>query len=194
MFAFAMRSGLGVQRGWFDMTGILLGVGDNSGFETKGFPVMASLNETHDPTLQSWVESATAASGFPIQNLPLASFRRAGSGESFRPGVAIGDQVLDLAAARRHLRGDWGEALAAPTLNPLMALGPDAAAMLRAALSRALRKGSGLAGALKEALVPMSGVQFAVPAAIGDYSDFYTSIHHATNIGRLFRPDNPLLP
>ena len=155
---------------------------------------MASLNETHDPSLQSWVESANAASGFPIQNLPFASFRRAGSREPFRLGVAIGDQVLDLSIARKHLRGDWGEALAAPTLNPLMALGPDAASMLRSALSRALGKGSGLAEALKAALVPATGVEFAVPATIGDYTDFYTSIHHATNIGRLFRPDNPLLP
>jgi len=155
---------------------------------------MASLNETHDPSLQSWVESANAQSGFPIQNLPFASFRRAGSNEPFRLGVAIGDQVLDLCLARKHLRGDWGEALSAPTLNPLMALGADAAAMLRSALSRALTKGSGLADALKGALVPASAIEFAVPAIIGDYTDFYTSIHHATNIGRLFRPDNPLLP
>src|SRR5690348_5061617 len=155
---------------------------------------MASLNETHDPSLQSWVDSANAASGFPIQNLPFASFRRAGSNDSFRLGVAIGDQVLDLSLARRHLRGDWGEALAAPTLNPLMALGPDAASMLRSALSRALGKGSGLADALRAALVPASGAEFAVPATIGDYTYFYTSIHNATNDGRLFRPDSPLLP
>ena len=155
---------------------------------------MASLNETHDPSLQSWVESANAGSGFPIQNLPFASFRRSGSRDAFHLGVAIGDQVLDLSAARKQLRGDWGDALAAPVLNPLMALGADAASMLRSALSRALRKGSGLAEALKGALVPMSGVEFALPATVGDYTDFYTSIHHATNIGRLFRPDNPLLP
>ena len=69
---------------------------------------MASLNETHDPSLQSWVDSANAGSGFPIQNLPFASFRRKGSNDAFHLGVAIGDQVLDLPIARKHLRGDWG--------------------------------------------------------------------------------------
>jgi fumarylacetoacetase len=155
---------------------------------------MASLNETHDPSLRSWVESANAGTGFPIQNLPFASFRRAGSNESFHLGVAIGDQVLDLSVARTQLGGDWHGALGHSTLNALMALGPEAASALRLAISRALRKGSDFAGALRGALVAASGVEFALPATIGDYTDFYTSIHHATNIGRLFRPDNPLLP
>ena len=155
---------------------------------------MASLNETHDPSLKSWVPSANAGSGFPIQNLPFASFRRAGSGDPFRLGVAIGDQVLDLAAARAHLKGDWNAALGEPKLNALMALGADANSALRLALSRALREGSSSAGALRGLLVPATSVELAVPAHIGDYTDFYTSIHHATNIGRLFRPDNPLLP
>ncbi len=155
---------------------------------------MASLNETHDPSLKSWVESANADSGFPIQNLPFASLRRAGSAEPFRLGVAIGDQVLDLSIARAHLPGAWGDALAAPRLNALMALGAEASSGLRLALSRALRQGSDAAGKLRAALVPVSQVEFGLPATIGDYTDFYTSIHHATNIGRLFRPDNPLLP
>ena len=155
---------------------------------------MASLNETHDPSLKSWVESANGASGFPLQNLPFASFRRAGSAEPFRLGVAIGDQVLDLAAARAHVRGDWDRALGEPRLNALMALGADASSALRLALSRALREGSALAGPLRAALVPMKSVEYGLPAKIGDYTDFYTSIHHATNIGKLFRPDNPLLP
>jgi len=101
---------------------------------------MASLNETHDPSLKSWVESANGASGFPLQNLPFASFRRAGSAEPFRLGVAIGDQVLDLAAARAHVRGDWDRALGEPRLNALMALGAEASSALRLALSRALRE------------------------------------------------------
>jgi len=155
---------------------------------------MASLNETHDPSLKSWVESANGASGFPLQNLPFASFRRAGSAEPFRLGVAIGDQVLDLAAARAHVRGDWDRALGEPRLNALMALGAEGNGALRLALSRALREGSALAGSLRAALVPMKSVEYALPANIGDYTDFYTSIHHATNIGKLFRPDNPLLP
>ena len=151
-------------------------------------------NETHDPKLGSWVASATAESGFPIQNLPFGVLRRRQSGEDFRVGVAIGAEVLDMTAARDAIGGEAAKAAAAQTLNPLMALGADAAAALRLALSRALRKGSASEAELRPALVPMSAVEYALPAHIGDYTDFYTSIHHATNIGRLFRPDNPLLP
>jgi fumarylacetoacetase len=152
-------------------------------------------NETHDPALRSWVESANRDSGFPIQNLPFAAFRRAGSGEPFRIGVAIGDSILDLSAARGILSHAAGAAeCAAPTLNAFMALGPKASSAMRLALSRALREGSKDAAPLRPCLVPQASAQFAVPAQIGDYTDFYTSIHHATHIGRLFRPDNPLLP
>jgi fumarylacetoacetase len=161
---------------------------------------MSLLNETHDPRLRSWVASANAPGGdFPIQNLPFAVFRRAGTEETFRGGVAIGDAILDLAAAHRAgvFAGAAGQAAAACTgaaLNALMALGPAAWSELRLALSRALRAGSGLADALGRSLVPQSDAQYNVPAVIGDYTDFYTSIHHATKVGRLFRPDNPLLP
>ena len=155
-----------------------------------------ALNETHDPKLASWIESAnTADTDFPIQNLPLGVFRPAGSGEGYRGGVAIGDQVLDLAAALESgaLSLPGAAAAALPQLNEFMAAGPPAWAALRLALSRALRHGSPQR-ALASHLLPQAEAQYALPARIGDYTDFYTSIHHATAVGRLFRPDNPLLP
>lgn len=161
---------------------------------------MTMLNETHDPALRSWVVSANvAANDFPIQNLPFASFRRQGSGESFRGGVAIGDQILDLAAVARAglFGGDAAQAVQAgaqPRLNALMALGAPIWSALRLALSRALREGSAEQVVLQGCLVPQAQAEYGVPAHIGDYTDFYTSVHHATNIGKLFRPDNPLLP
>ncbi|MEO0318987.1 MAG: hypothetical protein RL404_2664 [Pseudomonadota bacterium] len=161
---------------------------------------MSQINETHDPSLTSWVASANQpGTDFPIQNLPFAVFRRKGSQEAFRGGVAIGDQVLDLAAVATSgvLSGgaaSAAQAASADKLNALMALGQPAWSALRLALSRALRSGSGDEGKLANCLVPMASVEFALPAQIGDYTDFYTSIHHATNIGKLFRPDNPLLP
>jgi len=159
-----------------------------------------ALNESHDPQLQSWIESAnTADTDFPIQNLPLAVFRPAGSGEAFRGGVAIGDQVLDLAVALKSgaLSAPGAAAAAAaalPQLNEFMAAGPQAWTALRLALSRALRRGATQRAALSSCLLPQAEAQYALPARIGDYTDFYTSIHHATAVGRLFRPDNPLLP
>jgi fumarylacetoacetase len=162
---------------------------------------MPGLNETHDPALRSWVESANAAeTDFPIQNLPFGVFRRAGTAEPFRGGVAIGDQILDLAAVRaqRAIRGAAAatalRAASGAALNPLMAMGPEAWSALRLALSRALRAGSQAQAKLAGALVPQRGAELAAPATIGDFTDFYTSIHHATAVGRLFRPDNPLLP
>ena len=158
------------------------------------------LNETHDPSLTSWVATANQpGADFPIQNLPFAEFRRQGSHEAFRGGVAIGDQVLDLAAlaASGVLSGDALKAAQAAShdkLNALMALGQPAWSALRLALSRGLRHGSADEVRLAACLVPMSAVEYGLPAQIGDYTDFYTSIHHATNIGKLFRPDNPLLP
>jgi fumarylacetoacetase len=154
-----------------------------------------ALNETHDPRLQSWVASANAAgTDFTIQNLPLGVFRRAGSSEAFRGGVAIGDQILDLAAALNARAIGVPAAVAQPVLNEFMAAGPQAWAALRLALSRALRSGSTQRAALQSCLLPQVEAQYALPARIGDYTDFYTSIYHATAVGRLFRPDNPLLP
>jgi fumarylacetoacetase len=158
------------------------------------------MNETHDPRLRSWVSSANApGQDFPIQNLPLGVFRPAGSTAEYRGGVAIGEQVLDFAAAyesgifagpARHAAMLAGRS----SLAALMAAGPAAASALRLALSRALRVGSAQQSTLESALVPRSAVELALPAPIGDYTDFYTSIHHATAVGRLFRPDQPLLP
>jgi fumarylacetoacetase len=156
-----------------------------------------ALNETHDAGLASWVPSANArGTDFPVQNLPLGVFRRAGSGEAFRGGVAIGDQILDLAAALNagELAGSGLAAAAQPTLNEFMAAGPQTWSALRLALSRALRAGSGQRAALSSCLVPQAQAQYALPARIGDYTDFYTSIHHASAVGALFRPDSPLLP
>ncbi|HVH85075.1 MAG TPA: fumarylacetoacetase, partial [Steroidobacteraceae bacterium] len=161
---------------------------------------MAGVDATHDPQLTSWVASANdPGSDFPIQNLPFAAFRRAGSREPFRGGVAIGAEILDLGAlaAAAPFGGVAREALAAaahPSLNALMGSGPAASAALRGALSEALRTGSPLAARLQTALVPQSAAEYRVAADVGDYTDFYASIHHATSVGRLFRPDQPLLP
>ena len=158
------------------------------------------LNETHDPALRSWAASANApGTDFPIQNLPFGVFRRRGSDEHFRGGVAIGDQVLDLAAVLQagvlpaHAVGA-AQAAAGETLNALMALPPPSWSALRRALSRLLREGAEERAALQGALVAQAHVEHAVPAAIGDYTDFFTSIDHATNAGRQMRPDQPLLP
>ena len=161
---------------------------------------MQILNETHDPALRSWVASANQAqTDFPIQNLPFAVFRRQRSTEAYRGGVAIGDQILDLAAvaARGVLSGAAAAAVQAASgdsLNALMALGQPAWSSLRLALSRALRDGATEQAKLTACLVAQAAAEYSLPARIGDYTDFYTSIHHATNIGRQFRPDNPLLP
>jgi fumarylacetoacetase len=160
----------------------------------------AGLDPTHNPKLRSWVSSANLPGGdFPIQNLPLAVFRRSGGGENFRCGVAIGDSVLDLGALDmlNPFGGLEAEALAAcaePSLNRLMRLGRKAWVALRRELSKCLREGSPRATELAAALIPQSQVEFTLPARVGNYTDFYTSIHHATAVGRLFRPDQPLLP
>jgi fumarylacetoacetase len=161
---------------------------------------MTYLNETHDPALQSWVVSANVPdNGFPIQNLPFGIFRNAGSTEALRPGTAIGDKILDLAALARSKpwTGLAAEALDACTgsdLNPLMGLGSAHWSALRLALSRALRTGSPMQATLEPMLVDRDKAELALPARIGDYTDFYISIHHATAVGKQFRPDNPLLP
>lgn len=162
------------------------------------------LNETHDVNLRSWVVTANQpGSDFPVQNLPFGVFRRAGSNQPFRIGVAIGDQILDLAAAHAvhafagytELQGGYfTAAMHAPDLNALMALGAPVWSALRLALSRVLREGASQQGMLQACLLPQSAAEFTVPARIGDYTDFYTSVHHATAVGKLFRPDNPLLP
>ena len=158
------------------------------------------LNETHNPALVSWVESANVEdSDFPIQNLPFASFKVKGSAEGFRGGVAIGDQVIDLKAlfALEIFDGDAQMALeqcCQSQLNAFMAMGKQYWSALRKALSQALTQGSELQAKLASCLVAQQNVEYALPCQIGDYTDFYTSIHHATSVGKKFRPDNPLLP
>ena len=158
------------------------------------------LNETHDPALTSWVSSANqSGTDFPIQNLPFAVFRTKDSEEAFRGGVAIGDQVIDLAAVSKSglfsgTAQQAIEACASDELNTFMAMGKEAWSALRLALSKALREGSAEQVTLAECLIAQDNVEYALPCNIGDYTDFYTSIHHATSVGKKFRPDNPLLP
>ncbi|MFN2564755.1 MAG: fumarylacetoacetase [Gemmatimonadaceae bacterium] len=160
-------------------------------------------DETHRPDLRSWVESANdTRTDFPIQNLPFGVFRRRESNELPRVGIAIGDQILDLAAAAR--RGAFAphsaaslaaDQCAGPTLNLLMARGRAGARALRRAVSRFLSAdASGTPSGATAVLVSQSDAELLVPAAIGDYTDFYASVYHATNVGSMFRPDSPLLP
>ncbi len=159
-----------------------------------------TINKTHDPELASWVQSANRKDcDFPIQNLPFSVFKRKGENEAFRGGVAIGDQVLDLAALKetKIFGGPEAEALdaaAQSSLNAFMSLGPSAWSRFRTTLSECLKTQSPHAALLESCLVPQDVAEYQVPANIGDYTDYYTSIYHATNIGRLFRPDNPLMP
>jgi fumarylacetoacetase len=148
----------------------------------------------------SWVASANHPDcEFPIQNLPYGVFRRAGHN---RVGVAIGDQILDLhACAEQGVLASLPDPLIAACrarlLNPLMALGPAAWSALRRCLTALLDEehaGPETRSRLAPLLVPMRDAEMQLPARIGDYTDFYASIHHATRVGKLFRPDNPLLP
>jgi fumarylacetoacetase len=155
------------------------------------------IDATHDPALRSWVTSANVeTTDFPVQNLPFGRFRR--GAQTWRVGIAIGDQVLDL--NRAATAGAWPDdvhpllaPLAAGDLNAFMALGAPARRRLRAVLSQALAVG-GAEAALAPCLVPQAEVELGLPCRIGDYTDFYVGIHHATAVGRLFRPDSPLLP
>jgi fumarylacetoacetase len=162
--------------------------------------VFDRLDATHDPKVRSWLAAANGSGcAFPIQNLPFGVFRRARSAEPFRGGVAIGDQIVDLAALAEAdlFTADAAEAVRAgslPSLNSLMQLGPQSSSALRHALFDALMQGSVHERALRNCLVAQADAAFSLPAQIGDYTDFYISIHHATAIGRQFRPDNPLLP
>ncbi len=147
---------------------------------------MHDINETHAPTLRSWVESANVSGcDFPIQNLPFGRFRPADGTEPWRIGVAIGDQVLDLQAT--HL-------IETDDMNALMAATPEEQSALRRAISEGLRADSPLQSAWELATYGQGAVEMTLPCRIGDYTDFYTGIHHATAVGKLFRPDQPLMP
>lgn len=163
---------------------------------------VTGANETHDPGLASWVESANApGADFPIQNLPFGVRADPETGRG-RVGVAIGDRILDVAAARAAglLGAEADEAAAAcggETLNALMALGGRQWSALRRAVSRMLRADTAEGKAAQAAdgiLAARAGARMLLPSAIGDFTDFYASLHHATNVGRMLRPDNPLMP
>ncbi len=155
---------------------------------------MIALDETHDPLAKSWVSGAQATD-FPPQNLPIGIFGRAG--ESPRGGIAIGDKILDLAAAATAglFSGDALIAARAAgniTLNELMALGPAAWAALRLQTFRLLTDGTHQSSVIPH-LVSMTSATLHLPTRIGNFSDFFASIFHATNGGKLFRPDRPLM-
>jgi fumarylacetoacetase len=162
------------------------------------------MNETHDPALRSWIDSANEEnSDFPVQNLPYGVFKRRETSEAVRVGVAIGDQIFDIAAANEAgLFDDESRkaagACAHNSLNSLMALGLEHWSGLRRRLSEILRVDTPLAGESRgkaeSCLVPIAEAELRLPARIGDYTDFYASVYHATNVGSMFRPDNPLLP
>jgi fumarylacetoacetase len=154
------------------------------------------MDATHDPHLESWVTSANGHKEFPIQNLPLGIFSLAGGAP--RGGIAIGDSILDVGALGRSglLTGDANTAAAAAsgaTLNPLLGLGGRHRRALRGAVSELLCTAAA-APALRDLLHAAKDCVLHLPAAIGDFSDFYAGIHHALAVGRLFRPDDPLLP
>jgi fumarylacetoacetase len=151
------------------------------------------IDETHDPALKSWVESANGHADFPIQNLPLGIV--APGGGTPRAAVAVGDAALDLraAAAAGLVTDDLSKALSATTLNDLLAMKGPSRRMLRRRVSELLSEERHRA-AVEPLLFDRTESDCRLPASIGDYTDFYVGIHHATNVGRLFRPDNPLLP
>ncbi|ATN36951.1 fumarylacetoacetase (plasmid) [Rhizobium sp. ACO-34A] len=150
------------------------------------------VDETHDPARRSWVRSAQNHRDFPLQNLPLGIFLPP-SGGAPRGGIAIGDQVLDLAETRLPgSAADLAELCAGRDLNALLALGADARRSLRHAVFRLLAEGQNSRSTA--VLHPQISCRMQVPATVGDYTDFYAGIHHARNVGKQFRPDAPLLP
>jgi fumarylacetoacetase len=146
---------------------------------------MTDLDHTHDPALQSWVESANRpGTAFPIQNLPFGMYRKRGEAGTFRACTAIGDQLLDLVAVDAEYKGD---------LNALASEGRGQWQQLRHALSKALSHADER-GRVERFLVSMHEVELGVPVTPRDYTDFFTSYFHAYNAGKLFRPDDPLTP
>jgi fumarylacetoacetase len=155
------------------------------------------INETHDASLKSWVESANAPdTDFPIQNLPFCAFQQIGVHSTERIGVVIGNQVLNLSTFCQEFFLD-GFSTMFPhirQLNLLPTLPTKFQTSLRKRLSELLREDSSEKENIAKHLIPIEEVTFEVPWFIGDYTDFYCSIFHATNVGSMFRPDNPLLP
>jgi len=153
------------------------------------------IDSTHDAQRRSWVDSANGHADFPIQNLPLGRFSPPGDQVS-RPGVAIGDSILDLSslAGRSDLAPALRAALQSETLNALMALPAGMRRTLRVLLVELLDADTGPHAAIERALHASAACTFHLPARIGDYTDFYAGIHHATTVGELMRPENPLMP
>ena len=152
---------------------------------------MTTIDETHAIDLPCWVDNAMGHPDFPVQNLPLGIFSPANG--SARPGVAIGDHILDLAAIGDHLPDAVRPLLGDDCLNRMLALPATDRVVLRRTLSRLLCDRDAQP-VLAAALHAQAHCTLHLPARIGDYTDFYVGIHHATNVGTLFRPDNPLLP
>ncbi|NNM71592.1 fumarylacetoacetase [Enterovirga aerilata] len=154
----------------------------------------ARLDGTHDPALRSWVPSADGHPDFPIQNLPLGIFSPTGGAR--RAGIAIGDRILDLRGIAGLLSGEAARFVeaAGETLNGALALGAGPRRALRLRICELLRQGSPERAGIEPHLHEAASCTLHLPAAVGDYTDFYVGIHHATNVGRQFRPDNPLLP
>ena len=156
------------------------------------------LNETHDPKLLSWVDSANDTSGdFPIQNLPFGVFRKKGSKQPGRIGVAIGDRIVDLQAAskQRLFTGKIAEALSQPTLNDFAALGPSAWTAVRRTLSQSLRRGAKQQRSLSRALVKQSQAEMLLPVKVNNYTDFFVSLHHVVKVASaLNRPEPHVAP
>jgi fumarylacetoacetase len=154
------------------------------------------MNETNNPKVKSWVTSANQPGcDFPIQNLPFGVFRRKNH-ESGGIGVAIGDQIFDVGAWVRDQGSGSTEfaPLTEPRLNHFLAAGPPAWSAARKALFNLLRDGASQREMVARYLDSMSNVEMLVPMTIADYTDFYASVYHASNLGSMFRPDNPLLP
>lgn len=162
-----------------------------------GAVMLSYLDETHDPDLKSWLDSANATgTDFPIQNLPFGVFSTE-SVSTPRIGVAIGDQIFDLQAALKRglldtLPAAVITACGSDTLNALMAQDKKDVKALRVALSQLMRTDSLHTQDAQACLVPQSVVTMHLPARIANFTDFYTSVYHARNTGRMFRPDNPL--
>jgi fumarylacetoacetase len=153
----------------------------------------AVTDATTDPSLRSWVQGAEPGSDFPVQNLPLGIFST--DGEQRRAGVAIGDYILDLAAIADAglIDAAWRDDLCQPVLNAWLARGPEDHDALRSRLSELLTNEADR-DTVELNLIGQSEATMHLPCVIGDYTDFYVGIHHATNVGKQFRPDNPLLP
>jgi fumarylacetoacetase len=160
---------------------------------------LKDIDETLDPSRRSFVESANQPDGdFPIQNLPYGVFRRAHTDEEFRVGIAIGDQIFDPSQVQTLFSADAkraARACASSSLNELMGLSCDSWDALRRNAAYLLdeRTPRSNQSAVTQCLVPMADAQMSLPVRIGDFTDFYASIFHATNAGRIIRPDNPLL-